>query len=166
MSNEVHFWHTVSTFQAGKIYQMPKRGVAVLFWWTCQHLMSMSVHFKNLTGIDFKEKFTWNLDLKGKKPLDYMTTVCVNKTTRTERSLGKPSEDAGHAEWLLTWCDTDASASDHLLVTATPCSSMFTVRYMSVLTVNKQSSQCKNLWFNTSNYNALTCFYSTGVSSQ
>ncbi|KAK7939880.1 hypothetical protein WMY93_003206 [Mugilogobius chulae] len=39
----------------------------------------MSVHFKELTGIDLKETFIRNLDLKGKRLLNYMTTVCVNK---------------------------------------------------------------------------------------
>ncbi len=42
----------------------------------------MSVHFKELTGIDLKETFTRNLDLKGKRLLDYMTTVCVNKSKK------------------------------------------------------------------------------------
>ncbi len=41
--------------------------------------LGMSVHFMELTGIDLKETFTRNLDLKGKRLLDYMTTVCVNK---------------------------------------------------------------------------------------
>lgn len=42
--------------------------------------LGMSVHFMELTGIDLKETFTRNLDLKGKRLLDYMTTVCVNKS--------------------------------------------------------------------------------------
>ncbi|CAI5678530.1 unnamed protein product [Oreochromis niloticus] len=33
-----------------------------------------------LTGIDLKETFTRNLDLKGKRLLDYMTTVAVSKS--------------------------------------------------------------------------------------
>ncbi|XP_053332786.1 uncharacterized protein LOC128506392 [Clarias gariepinus] len=44
--------------------------------------LGMSVHFMELTGIDFKETFTRNLDLKGKRLLDYMTTVCVNKSKK------------------------------------------------------------------------------------
>ncbi|KAG5278164.1 hypothetical protein AALO_G00095900 [Alosa alosa] len=44
--------------------------------------LGMSIHFKELTGIDLKETFTRNLDLKGKRLLDYMTTVCVNKSKR------------------------------------------------------------------------------------
>ncbi|KAF1395647.1 hypothetical protein PFLUV_G00013770 [Perca fluviatilis] len=35
-----------------------------------------------LTGIDLKETFIRNLDLKGKRLLDYMTTVCVNKSKK------------------------------------------------------------------------------------
>lgn len=42
----------------------------------------MSVHFKELTGIDLKETFIRNLDLTGKRLLDYMTTVCVNKNKK------------------------------------------------------------------------------------
>ncbi len=44
--------------------------------------LGMSVHFMELTGIDLKETFTRNLDLKGKRLLDYMTTVCVNKSKK------------------------------------------------------------------------------------
>ncbi|XP_034542051.1 uncharacterized protein LOC117815324 isoform X1 [Notolabrus celidotus] len=44
--------------------------------------LGMSVHFKELTGIDLKETFTRNLDLKGKRLLDYMTTVCVSKSKK------------------------------------------------------------------------------------
>ncbi|CAI5693454.1 unnamed protein product [Oreochromis niloticus] len=40
--------------------------------------LGMSVHFKELTGIDLKETFTRNLDLKGKRLLDY--TVAVSKS--------------------------------------------------------------------------------------
>ncbi|KAK2843764.1 hypothetical protein Q7C36_011979 [Tachysurus vachellii] len=60
--------------------------------------LGMSVHFKELTGIDLKESFTRNLDLKGKRLLDYMTTVCVNKSkkflqnyTRLQRMRGLQS---------------------------------------------------------------------------
>lgn len=42
--------------------------------------LGMSGHFKELTGIDLKETFTRNLDLKGKRLLNYMTTVCVSKS--------------------------------------------------------------------------------------
>ncbi|XP_048857411.1 uncharacterized protein LOC125724956 [Brienomyrus brachyistius] len=42
--------------------------------------LGMSVHFKELTGIDLKETFTRNLDLKGKRLLEYMTTVAVSKS--------------------------------------------------------------------------------------
>ncbi|KAK7922337.1 hypothetical protein WMY93_009239 [Mugilogobius chulae] len=44
--------------------------------------LGMSVHFKELTGIDLKETFIRNLDLKGKRLLNYMTTVCVNKSKK------------------------------------------------------------------------------------
>lgn len=38
----------------------------------------MSVHFKELTGIDLKETFTQNLDLKGFSTI--LITVCVDKS--------------------------------------------------------------------------------------
>eukprot|EP00064_Thunnus_orientalis_P024572 superscaffoldBa00010751_g24868 len=44
--------------------------------------LGMSVHFKELTGIDLKETFTRNLDLKGKRLLNYMTTVYVTKSNK------------------------------------------------------------------------------------
>ncbi|XP_017544542.2 uncharacterized protein LOC108415995 [Pygocentrus nattereri] len=42
----------------------------------------MSVHFKELTGINLKETFIRNLDLKGKRLLNYLTTVCVKKNKK------------------------------------------------------------------------------------
>ncbi|XP_040888005.1 uncharacterized protein LOC121194625 [Toxotes jaculatrix] len=42
----------------------------------------MAVHFKELTGIDLKETFTRNLDLKGKRLLNYMNTYCVKKSMK------------------------------------------------------------------------------------
>lgn len=38
--------------------------------------LGMSVHFKELTGIDLKETFTRNLDLKGKRLLNYTLRGC------------------------------------------------------------------------------------------
>lgn len=51
--------------------------------------LGMSVHFKELTGIDLKETFTRNLDLKGKRLLDYMTTVCVNKSKKFTQNYAR-----------------------------------------------------------------------------
>ncbi|KAI3369489.1 hypothetical protein L3Q82_007704 [Scortum barcoo] len=51
-------------------------------WPFCFDELGMSVHFKELTGIDLKETFIRNLDLKGKRLLNYMTTVCVNKSKK------------------------------------------------------------------------------------
>ncbi|XP_017540709.1 uncharacterized protein LOC108412963 [Pygocentrus nattereri] len=44
--------------------------------------IGMSVHFKELTGINLKETFICNLDLKGKRLLNYLTTVCVKKNKK------------------------------------------------------------------------------------
>lgn len=44
--------------------------------------LGMSVHFKELTGICLKETFTHNLDLKGKRLHDYMSTVWVHKNKK------------------------------------------------------------------------------------
>ncbi|KAL7855011.1 hypothetical protein SRHO_G00172010, partial [Serrasalmus rhombeus] len=44
--------------------------------------IGMSVHFKELTGINLKETFIRNLDLKGKRLLNYLTTVCVKKNKK------------------------------------------------------------------------------------
>ncbi|KAL2096062.1 hypothetical protein ACEWY4_008210 [Coilia grayii] len=44
--------------------------------------LGLSVHFKELTGVDLKETFTRNLDLKGKRLLHYMTTVWVPKNKK------------------------------------------------------------------------------------
>lgn len=47
----------------------------------------MAVHFKALTGINLKETFTRNVDLKGKQLLDYLNTVCANKSKTFLQSL-------------------------------------------------------------------------------
>lgn len=44
--------------------------------------LGMAVHFQELTGIGLKAVFTRNLDLKGKRLLNYMKTVCVNKSRK------------------------------------------------------------------------------------
>lgn len=59
--------------------------------------LGMSIHFKELTGIDLKETFTRNLDLKGKRLLDYMTSLCQQEQ-EVPSELRKASEDAGNAE--------------------------------------------------------------------
>ncbi|MEQ2196179.1 hypothetical protein XENOCAPTIV_025819, partial [Xenoophorus captivus] len=69
----------------------------------------MLVHFKELTGINLKETFTRNLDLKGKRLLNYLTTVCVNKKflqtyARLQRTRGQQdgcSEDVKEMVLLL-----------------------------------------------------------------
>nr|XP_054593170.1 uncharacterized protein LOC129160061 isoform X1 [Nothobranchius furzeri] len=44
--------------------------------------LGMSVHFKELIGNNLKEMFTRNLDLKGQRLLNYMTTVCAKKSKK------------------------------------------------------------------------------------
>ncbi|XP_035982663.1 uncharacterized protein LOC118557208 [Fundulus heteroclitus] len=51
--------------------------------------LGMAVHFQELTGIGLKEAFTRNLDLKGKRLLSYMKTVCVNKSRKFLEALTK-----------------------------------------------------------------------------
>ena len=92
MFNEVHFLHTATTCQPGKKYQKLREEWP--FWFD---ELGMSVHFKELTGINLKETFTQNLDLKGKRLLDYMATVCVSKRkflqtyARLQRMRGQQS---------------------------------------------------------------------------
>lgn len=49
----------------------------------------MAVHFEELTGIGLKETFTRNVDLNGKRLLNYMNIVCVNKSKKFLRALTK-----------------------------------------------------------------------------
>lgn len=58
-------------------------------WPFCFDELGMSVHFNELTGIDLKETFTRNLDLKGKRLLNYITTVCVNKSKTFLQTYGR-----------------------------------------------------------------------------
>ena len=44
--------------------------------------LGMKVHFMELTGIELKETFARNLDLKGERLLNYMNTVCLNKNKK------------------------------------------------------------------------------------
>lgn len=44
--------------------------------------LGMAVHFKILTGNELKETFIKNLERKGRRLLNYMSTVCVTKNRR------------------------------------------------------------------------------------
>ncbi|XP_049437718.1 uncharacterized protein LOC125892035 [Epinephelus fuscoguttatus] len=44
--------------------------------------LGMGVHFKELTGIALKETFIQNVDLKGKRLLNYMSTFCMSKNKK------------------------------------------------------------------------------------
>lgn len=49
----------------------------------------MEVHFQELTGVRLKEVFTHNLEEKGKRLLNYMNTVCVNKSRKFLQAVTK-----------------------------------------------------------------------------
>ncbi|XP_062304936.1 LOW QUALITY PROTEIN: unconventional myosin-XV [Osmerus eperlanus] len=49
----------------------------------------MGVHYKELTGTGLKETFTRNIDLKGKRLLNYMNTVGVNKNKKCLQAVTK-----------------------------------------------------------------------------
>ncbi|KAJ4948467.1 hypothetical protein JOQ06_020001 [Pogonophryne albipinna] len=51
--------------------------------------LGMAVHFKELTGSELQETFTRNLDLKGKRLLNYMNTVAVYKSKRLLQAVTK-----------------------------------------------------------------------------
>lgn len=42
-----------------------------------------------VTGIGLKETFTQNVDLKGKRLLNHMNTVCVNKNKKFPQAVTK-----------------------------------------------------------------------------
>ncbi|KAF6736296.1 hypothetical protein FQA47_017270 [Oryzias melastigma] len=56
------------------------------FWFEEQ---GMAVHFKELTGLDLKQTFLRNLDLKGKRLLIYFNTECVKKSRTFQQALLK-----------------------------------------------------------------------------
>ncbi|KAF6738297.1 hypothetical protein FQA47_016967, partial [Oryzias melastigma] len=56
------------------------------FWFEEQ---GMAVHFKELTGLDLKQTFLRNLDLKGKRLLIYFNTECVKKSKTFQQALLK-----------------------------------------------------------------------------
>ena len=49
----------------------------------------MGVHYKELTGTGLKETFIRNIDLKGKRLLNYMNTVGVNKNKKCLQAVTK-----------------------------------------------------------------------------
>ncbi|XP_034149423.1 uncharacterized protein LOC109615597 [Esox lucius] len=51
--------------------------------------LGMAVHFKELTGVELKETFIKNVDLKGKRLLNYMNTVCMNKNKKFLQAVTK-----------------------------------------------------------------------------
>ncbi|XP_029902266.1 uncharacterized protein LOC115355549 [Myripristis murdjan] len=44
--------------------------------------LGMGVHFKELTGVALKETFIQNVDLKGKRLLNFLSTVCMTKSKK------------------------------------------------------------------------------------
>ncbi|XP_063752466.1 uncharacterized protein LOC134873015 [Eleginops maclovinus] len=58
-------------------------------WPICFKELGMETHFKELTGSGLKETFTQNMDLKGKQLINYMNTVCVNKSKRFLQAVNK-----------------------------------------------------------------------------
>ncbi|XP_041857249.1 uncharacterized protein LOC121650031 isoform X2 [Melanotaenia boesemani] len=65
--------------------------------------IGIGVHFKELTGIELKEKFTQNLDLKGKRLLSYMNTVCIQKSKKFLQALTQLKVKRGE----LSGCSED-----------------------------------------------------------
>ncbi|KAG5263565.1 hypothetical protein AALO_G00266190 [Alosa alosa] len=51
--------------------------------------LGMAVHFQELTGIGLKEVFLRNLELKGKRLLNYMNTVCMHKSRKFLQAVTK-----------------------------------------------------------------------------
>ncbi|XP_056441457.1 uncharacterized protein LOC130378875 [Gadus chalcogrammus] len=51
--------------------------------------LGMAVHFRELTGIGLQETFSRNLDMKGKRLLNYLNTVAVHKNKRFLQALTK-----------------------------------------------------------------------------
>lgn len=56
----------------------------------------MEVHFKELTGKALKETFLQNVDLKGKRLLNYINTVVVGPTGFDKQQIAK-----GRPEWMF-----------------------------------------------------------------
>ncbi|XP_058496033.1 uncharacterized protein LOC131466654 [Solea solea] len=51
--------------------------------------LGLAVHFRELTGIGLQETFLRNLDMKGKRLLNYLNTVAVHKNKRFLQALTK-----------------------------------------------------------------------------
>lgn len=58
-------------------------------WPTWFSELGMGVHFKELTGISLKETFIQNVDLKGKRLLHYMSTICMSKNKKFLKAATK-----------------------------------------------------------------------------
>ena len=65
--------------------------------------LGMKVHFMELTGIELKETFARNLDLKGERLLNYMNTVCLNKNKKFLQAVTKSKVMRGE----LNGCSED-----------------------------------------------------------
>ncbi|XP_059187454.1 uncharacterized protein LOC131970167 [Centropristis striata] len=49
----------------------------------------MTVHFQELTGVSLKDTFLTNIEKKGKRLLDFMRTVCAEKSKRILQAVTK-----------------------------------------------------------------------------
>ncbi|XP_019118302.2 uncharacterized protein LOC109139344 isoform X2 [Larimichthys crocea] len=59
--------------------------------------LGMAVHFKQLTGVDLIDTFSRNVDLKGKRLLNYLNIVCPTKSKRFLQALTKLKMVRGEA---------------------------------------------------------------------
>lgn len=51
--------------------------------------VGMTVHFQELTGVALKETFLTSVDKKGKRLLDFMQTICADKSKRVLQAVTK-----------------------------------------------------------------------------
>lgn len=58
----------------------------------------MTVHFQELTGISLKETFLTNVEKKGKRLLDFMRTICADKSKRVLQAVTKLGIRGGQLE--------------------------------------------------------------------
>ncbi|XP_062389532.1 uncharacterized protein LOC134077909 [Sardina pilchardus] len=63
-------------------YNNPDHLPPQLWAWPLSSPQRSPVHFRELTGVDLKGNFSRNLDLKGQRLLNFLTTVCVPKNKK------------------------------------------------------------------------------------
>lgn len=93
MTIECTYYSQRKSINKGTVHQVLREEWPFLF-----HKIGMSAHYQELTGLPLKKTFLKSVEKKGKRFLNFMTTVCANKTKRIFETVTKLKFQSGQLE--------------------------------------------------------------------